>query len=461
MKILRNKNTFLLLLVAAFISQQGCNKKEFLEKIPDSELLIPTTLEDCRRLLDNERVMSETPVLGELSADNFYLPVSFWQNLNTKERNGYTWSKDVYNGEGAIGDWDKPYQQVFYANVVREALLEFPEGDRNSEWHDLYGSALFIRAYAFYNLAQVFAPPFDPNISNDDNLRGIPLRTESDIANPVSRATVKATYEQILDDLDTAVKHLPPQLPSNFRNRPSRPAAYALLARVCLSKRSYDQALLYADSSLSLYNTLMSYSAPGASPFSKTNAEVLYQSRLLSTTSVLKSVVVSSCLVDTGLYRSYNTNDLRKTLYFSVNAMGAIPRISYTGSIFLFSGLATDEVYLIKAECLARSGRFNEGMEVLNTLLQKRWGNVPYVPLTADNKEDALNLILTERRKELVFRGLRWTDLRRFNKEGRIITLKRNLSGTIHELPPNHINYVLPIPDDAMAGTNMIQNPRK
>src|ERR1044072_6324428 len=88
----------------------SCNKKEFLDERPRSDLFVPTTLEDFQALLDNDIVISLTPVLGELSADNFYLLQSSWTPLSTKEKNAYTWDKDTYGGEGKVVDWNTPYE---------------------------------------------------------------------------------------------------------------------------------------------------------------------------------------------------------------------------------------------------------------------------------------------------------------------------------------------------------------
>src|SRR5687768_7634218 len=81
----------------------ACNKKEFLEENPNTDFIIPTTLDDFRSLLDNDRIMSETPVLGELSADNFYLLNNFWQGLNIKEKNAYIWADEIYHGITGVG----------------------------------------------------------------------------------------------------------------------------------------------------------------------------------------------------------------------------------------------------------------------------------------------------------------------------------------------------------------------
>lgn len=87
-------------------------------------------------------------------------------------------------------------------------------------------------------------------------------------------------------------------------------------------------------------------------------------------------------------------------------------------------------------------------MKDLNNLLQTRWKVGTYINLTAANADTALGLILNERRKELCFRGLRWTDLKRLNKDDRFkVTITRSLNGQTYTLLPNSLRYVLPIDD--------------
>src|SRR5690606_21692174 len=117
----------------------------------------------------------------------------------------------------------------------------------------------------------------------------------------------------------------------------------------------------------------------------------------------------------------------------------------YAGSLVYFSGIATDEIYLIKAECLARLGQGQAALDVLNELMINRWKESEFQPLNEEGAENVLRLILEERRKELVFRGLRWSDLRRLNKDQRFRkTLIREIDGKQHELPPNDPRYVYP-----------------
>ena len=443
----------------------SCNKKNFLDEKPNSDLFVPSTLDDFQKLLDNDNIMSETPVLGELSADNYYLTDSYWQSqiLSVKEHNAYIWAADIYNGEGNVEDWNLPYKQVLYANVILDGLKKITITDNNAQqYNTVKGSALFIRAYAFFNLAQVFAPAYDDATANSD--LGIPLRLNPNIDEKTERSTVDKTYNQITSDLREARALLLPIIQENNLNRPSRQAAFAQLARTYLSMRWYDRAGLYADSCLQLHNTLYDYTQVNTGsflPFKNNNPEVMYQSILLSSTNILQGILFPECIVDSTLYKSYADNDLRRLIFYWVNTDGNINlKGSYNGGILCFSGLATDEMYLIRAECNARAQKTSEAMSDLNKLLEQRWRAGTFVPYSASTPDAALDLILAERRKELPFRGVRWMDLRRFNKEGRAITLTRKLNGQQYTLSPNDPKYVLPIPPDVIKLTDIPQNNR-
>src|SRR5690606_16588623 len=117
-----------------------------------------------------------------------------------------------------------------------------------------------------------------------------------------------------------------------------------------------------------------------------------------------------------------------------------------------FAGLATDEVYLIRAEIAARLGNTEQALNDLNRLKAARWEkNVAFQPYTANTQDEALSYVLQERKKELLFRGLRWSDLRRLNVEGFLITLERRIGNQIYQLIPNDLRYVYPIPNEVIA----------
>ena len=87
-------------------------------------------------------------------------------------------------------------------------------------------------------------------------------------------------------------------------------------------------------------------------------------------------------------------------------------------------------------------------MADLNTLLLNRWKTNEFKPLTAAGADAALKLILNERRKELLIRGLRWMDIKRLNREGANIALNRTVNGQNYTLEPNDPGFALPLPED-------------
>jgi len=444
----------------------SCHKQDFLGKNPNSTLIVPTTLSDFQSLLDNDQVMNQVPALGDLSADNYYMSDDLWPTVGTRVENAYIWKPDIFGGQGSDEDWNIPYQQVYYANVVLDGLEKVKTDNSNlATWNNVKGQALFTRAFAFYNIAQLFAPTYDDDSASMD--AGIPLRLTEDVQTQVGRSTVKQTYDQITGDLRIAAGLLPSRVLMTYVNRATRPAAQAMLARVYLSMRKYDSAKMYTDSVLVSNPSLLNYNtlAPGAIfPFSRQNAEILYQATFVNytTNSQVLAYGFSNCFVDTNLIHSYDSNDLRLALYYvryGTDSLGL--NGSYAGSIFPFGGIATDEVYLIRAECEAMSGDTSAAKSDLNNLLINRWKMGKFTGITFGSSQAALDSVRLERRKELTFRNLRWTDLRRLNKENASILLTRKINGSVYTLAPNDKRYVLPIPPDVLRLSGIADNPRQ
>ena len=450
-------------LVSLLLFFSSCEKKkEFLDENPFSDLFTPKTVPELQALLDNDVYMNEFPELGTLSADEYYLIDDFWNRLNPKERNSYLWAEDIFQGQGAVQDWNLPYKQVLYANIVLEQINKgVKDGGSQRDIDNLKGQALFIRAMAFFNVAQHFADSY--NGSNGSSL-GIPIRLTPEIEQESKRSTLKETYDQVINDLSAASSLLKDSIAYQYRNRAGKSAAFAALARVYLSMRSYENANAAADSSLKYHNKLIDFNGIDLTSFPyfiPANDETIYQARLLTSSQVVIGVSATGCIIDSSLYRSYEANDLRKSIYFRFNPDGQ-PNIrgGYTGTIFTFSGLAVDEMYLIRAECLARENKVQEAMGYLNKLLRKRYKSGTYADKFALTREDAMKTILEERKKELVFRGTRWSDLKRLNVEGANITLTRKLKGTIYTLSPSDPKYILPIPPDVITLGGVQQNQR-
>jgi hypothetical protein len=453
----RYKNLLVFLLAVTVIP--AC--KKYLNASPDKGLVIPATFQDLQAVIDdngdNNRIYMG---LGEASADNYYLKDADWASMSASDRNTYTWGDDLFTGS-SFNEYQSLYKSVYNANLVLETIPGIGHADiRQSDWDNLRGCALFFRARAFHLLVTTFATAYDSVTAGNDP--GIALRSGTDFNVPSVRASVQESYSKIISDLNEAIPLLY-AIPAHVM-RPSKPAAYALLARTYLVMRNYKEAGLYADSALRFKNSLMDYNGgegvngPDAStPFQAFNPEVIFNAN-----GLIIPIYFYYAKIDSTLYNSYDTNDLRHTLFFKGNGDGTY---YFRGHYFsdgasLFYGLATDEMYLTRAECQARMGKTDEAMATLNFLLIKRWKTGTFSDFTAIDQNDALNQILRERRKELLMRDIRWMDIKRLNKEGANISLRRVVGGQSYDLLPNDNRFALPFPKYIVDLTGMPQNIR-
>lgn len=444
-------------LLIATISLLGFSCTKFLDEKPDKKLAVPSTLKDLQAILDNHTRLNQLgPGLDDPSADDYFLSTTTYNGMAETERRLYTWEKDFVNGKFP-NDWSYSWDNVFRANTVLDVLPSIDRNDFNAaQWDNIKGQALAIRGFSFQILAYTYCLAYDPPTADND--LGLPLRLDPDFNVPSVRKSVAETYQQIINDFQAAAPLLP--VTPLATTRMSKPAVFGLLSRTYLSMRQYDKAGVYADSSLKLYSTLNDYntfSTTASFPFPKFNPEVIWE----HTARLHEQLYQSNARIDTFLYKQYADNDLRKTMFFKPETGGYYSfKGSYEGGEGIFAGIATDEVYLMRGEANARNGNKDAALNDLNALMVKRWKKTAFIPFTAADAPAALKLIVAERRKELLFRKLRWMDIKRYNKEGASIGLKRTINNTTYSLPPNDLRYAISIPEDVITLSGMPQNPR-
>jgi len=452
------KKIFLFIFIV--VTTISCNKHEWLDVKSNKSDLIPKSLSDLQAILDNTEVMNfNYPQLGFLGCDNYYLTYSAWQASSTSaERNAYIWAPDIFENITCF-DWDAAYKTVAYTNIVLDGLKNLtPSAVQQDEYNNVKGSALFYRAYIFYDLAELFAKPWDSATASSD--LGIPIRLSADVNVPSKRSSVQETYDKIIEDLKQA-ETLLPETPV-YLTRPSKSAVEGLLARIYFNRRQYDHSLSWSEKYLEKRNDLLDFNSldsngyfklPGLQP---TNPEITFY----CTTITYGNSVFP--MVDTLLYGSYESTDLRRAMFFITSDSNHLFTGAYSAFVYLFSGIATNEIMLINAESNARMGNVSASMDVLNKLLLKRYVTGSFTPLSAGSTDEALDIIIKERRKELPFTGnLRWEELRRLNKEtGRAVNLIRILNGTVYKLPAGDPRYVYPIPPNEIKLNGLEQNVR-
>jgi tetratricopeptide (TPR) repeat protein len=453
---MKNLTIYLLFLLTLTFGS-GC--KKFLDEKPNKKLVVPNRMEDLQALMNSPNIAYFDPGMGEVMTTDYYLTDDDYNSLYQEfTKRAYIWEKDyVFDAGVNSNDWIRTYNLIYAANTVTEGLGNIDRNMANAaDWDNIMGQAAFMRGKGFFGALQLWAPAYDKSSSNTD--QGIPLRLKTDFNVPSVRASVEESYAQVISDLELAAAKLP--VNSGHVKRPSKAAAYGMLSRVYMMMRDYSKAHLYADSCLALKNELLDFNALDSTlafPVPLFNKEIVYD----CTASWFYPLSMSMAKIAPDLYGSYDNNDLRKIIYFQDNGNGTFAfRGGYESSDDIWSGIAVDEILLNRAECYAREGNSEKSLQDLNTLLVKRWKNGSFVPYQASSVTNVLDLVLKERRKELLMRTIRWMDVKRLNKEGAGINFSRTVAGQTYQLPANDLRFALPIPEDVISLTGMPQNPR-
>ena len=476
-----NRNILSYITVVCCILLAGCHKT-FLEEKPLRNLQVPQSIADFQAIMDVDFGPADysAHTLANNGADEYVITEKKWAALGNESqylRQIYVWSQkiDMLPYE-SIEDWNRSYMYIFYANQALYGLASLkPQPQEQDAWNNVKGSALFFRAYRYYHLAQQYAFPY---VKAADNPNGLPLRLEPDVTLSVSRSSVHATYKRILDDALASIDLLPAETKRTNHIRPGKAAALALVAKLYLLMEEYEKAAEYANQCLQLrpqlidFNTLDAgnpanrYDYAFTADYGATNPEILYYSIGDNgwSTSLFASFGDWSAF-NPALLNLYPSGDLRSQVYFRPYFdMDNLRYLVFKGSYAtysIFTGMATDEIYLLRAECNARLNKADKALDDLNLLLKSRIAAPVFTPVTESDPEKLLRIIFRERRKELVFRGLRWEDLRRLNKEPRFAeTLVREIGGQRYELPPNDPRYTWPIPVSEIDAAFLPQNPR-
>jgi hypothetical protein len=431
--------------------------KDYLDAKPDSKLATLSRLEDLQSLLDDsERLNLRWGYEAEASADDYYITDTELAALSKDgDRRMYTWEKNNIF-QTSNNSWSYAYAVIYYGNSVLDAITKIERVPVNAETYDnIKGQAYFFKGAALLQAASVWAPAYDPATAESD--LGMPLRASSDFNAVSVRSNLADTYAQLLSDL----KHAAAFLAVNQVHvmRPCKAAAFAMLSRAYLSMNKYTEASLYADSALQLNSQLLDYNtltASSSNPFPQYKGEVLFQ-MTIPNPAILNQ---STAKIPLDLYNQYKTGDLRKTLFFKSSGSNWAFRGTYGGTTSLFFGPAVDEMYLNRSEGYARTGKLAASLTDLNALMLKRWSKTTaYVPYQSSDAETVLKWVLEERRKELLMRGLRWADVKRLNKLGANISISRTMNSGQKTLSPNDLRFALPIPEDVIALSGMVQNP--
>lgn len=443
-------------------SLAGCRK--YVEEVPIQGQRVLVYTEDYRLLMNNsdqqEIAFGLAPMLSCDDADLTAPEIQNNLKNSTIQQNMYIWKKPFYTELQTDNDWNSLYAQIYVYNIVINGVLDSKGGELTYK-NTILGEALLQRAFAYFNLVNLYSKQYDEATAGTD--LGVPIMLKPTLFVDLTRPTVKAVYEQVYNDIRQAIPLLPPTQEIAFK--PSKAAAYALLTKFYLNKRDFMNAAAFADSTLAIRNELYDFNtAVAATPYT-------FPSQYLDKSVILRKVsrqLYNTYQLSSSILTLLGTKDLRyelfvrpgNTFFPNFNGLGYYARDRYSPDKPAI-GLTVSDIWLIKAECLARAGQKDEAVTILNNLRKKRFRPADYADLSAASPEEALQLVIEERRREFFGTGFRWFDQRRLNKDAAFAQpVTRVFNNITYTLQPNSNEYVFPLANLLIEqNPEMKQNP--
>lgn len=393
-----------------------------------------------------------------MTTDNNGLDVP--TNLGTSTGRMYVYDADRYYTETDYNSYyDAAYKRIYTYNVIVENVLK-ASGDAQKA-RSVRAEALCGRAMEYLLLINLFAPHYDASTASSSY--GVPLILSPDLEKEgVTKASVAEVYAQVEKDLHEALADLPSSPTHSTPLRFSKAASLAFLAKVAFLKGEWTSALTWCQrvkdemKGLPLHDWTKNQLVDPMSMLSDYPDVVNSEENILLRYPDAAFGLSWCTYCPPSLLKLFDQeNDMRYVLQFTDNVYGeplSSPDLRYYSSYIKFStGISTPEIYLMAAECKVRMGDVAGGIDLLNQLRARRIKDV--TPLAAGTAEEALRLVLEERRRELFNHSVeRLIDIKRLAKDPATrVTVRHELpSGETIEVDGNDSRMILPIPPQVL-----------
>ena len=446
---------------------------------------------------------------SEFQCDDFLASANYTNTYGSQ----YRW--DFQPSDTYIENyWKEYYNIISRCNYYIDSYAKVEDGSVQMDEADVavanayVGEAYFIRAYCYFQLATQFCQPYDASTAESN--MGLPLQLvynpTSDASQYVGRSSLKATFDQILSDLNEATTRVDASLTVNTANQAlvnyiTQDVVTAFKSRLALYMKDYGTAITCATSLISsnqyplisdattfrdmwvhdmgseviwqIYMNKDAYGSPtGSSFWGQHQPDVTTQSM---------DFIPAQSLLDL-----YAANDIRFDAFYEPFVFNASSGASgdiyvfdkYPGNPDLQPEISTNdwytnkskpfrisEQYLIAAEAYCESNDVTNGASYLNQLRASRIAG--YTNQNFAAASDLRTAIRNERRKELVGEGFRFVDLKRWGlgvdrgnsyQDANLVLQPGNAQTTALVREAGDYRFVWPIPKTEIDVNPQISN---
>jgi len=438
------KRTFNIIMAMALAGTLAGCKKSFLDIVPKrSQVAVTTT--DYDLLMNSNALyyyqaaggLREFVLMGdEVAAESAY----FGKQQSALAPRAFQWQGMIFESKDYVLDLQNQTGEMYTLNKVINEVMGSAEGSEDQK-KSIQAEAKTRRAMLNFLWTNIYGKPYLAATAGADP--AFPLILEaSSTANSFKRASVQASYDQIIKDLTEAIPNLP--LQAVTPTRVSRAAAEATLGKVYIFMGKYgdavpmmkkafdDVAAAAVHARLYDYNVelgpggtflpISSYSGPANGPGNNFND---------LTQAVLSKVYQGGSYDGNGFENDglvltpaaaalFAPSDMRLLLYTNVdpnNMPNSGGRLRPYGLKYPRFGVELGEMYLLSAECKARTNDLAGAVADVEMLRKNRMppADATVPGAIAADQTALIKFIIEERIREFAFTGYRWFDLRRLS----------------------------------------------
>jgi hypothetical protein len=366
--------------------------------------------------------------------------------------------------------YEASYKMVGRANVTIDKVrtVDFTNFDGAEEIRQMEGEALFLRAYAYYNLFNIYG-----------NVPIVTERIQDRAETNVPKSDAQEVLNQVIDDARMALDILPESWEDVYAGRATKNSARGLLAKALVMRANYTGNSADYSEALTIFNSITATLVPNYidnfSSYTENNAESLFEVQATTAQSGNNNLILHNDgawrgVENMSVYRGYMMepgdpgafNPSAATRFLITDKLlagfGDDPRVSvflsdddgFDGRIFqkynlpegvneitgFHGGSANNErvlryadLKLIAAEAALKSGDAATAIGHINDVRTRarEWGaasgfgdgTVPANhPTTETDATTIMGWVMNERFVELAGEGQRWWDLKRWHASG-------------------------------------------
>lgn len=498
------KKIFNLFAIASLLLAAGCDLDllsptsitRAANEIEDNQYTTRADMEGLRNSIYNswckdiqEKGHLDYLVYSECHADNAYCGNPGTSEILTVESNNQ--DPENYN---LTRDWNWYLGQVSNANQIIcniDAIKEKDASMTQAE-HDRWKAEAYCwRAFNLHRMCELWGDvplvTVIPPVITSENIEDV-----YDLYYP-PRTPIADVYDQMIQDLEYAVQHVPDPDPSN-KFVFSKGFAAGMLARIYAEapRRDWNKVAQYCrsveDMGYSLvddYGQMWAYTLGDDGDAVRNTSESIFEVQWSRSSgnwlfmmyhrnaynpddsyTWIKWVTPSRDLI--AAYDAEGDTQRKNagiifdqcswSQYYPSSSYAFMHKVPTNASSILLMRLG--EIYLLHAEALAMTDDFAGAAEYVNRI--RRRAGLGNLPASASANRDAMvDAILKERRLELAFEGFRFFDLVRHGKAIEVCNaVPQTDSYWQKRFPMSEETMLMPVPQEAMnQNPNLVQNP--